>query len=231
MRNSHILVFFILSVFHLSGIVLSLPWLIKLTKPALISVLTWWFWVKTTEFANCKTRNLFLGGLLFSIAGDIFLLHSGSSHFLLGLFCFLIAHIFYIATFNTFPNFNTGLAIRQPMYTVPNIVFLTTFLMFLIPHMAAALRFPVFIYSLMITLMVVSAINLWGRVASDATKTIIAGAILFLISDTILACEKFEIFLNGETVLRLSIMLTYLLGQYYLALGTIKALSSICLVK
>ncbi len=226
MKKFFITLFFLLCAAHLTGIALSFQFLADLTKPALVAILAVWYWLCTTGDGG-KIRSLFLSGLLFSVAGDVFLMLRGSTYFLFGLSSFLIAHIFYILTFYGFSKFKHGLVFRKPVSTLPVIAFLGLFLAMVYPNVPAQLGAPVFIYSLVIALMVMSAINLFGRITATAAKTILGGAVLFLISDSILACEKFHVFSNANgTLLRIFVMATYLSGQYFLAKGMVKALSN-----
>ena len=207
------------------GIASSIQWLTILTKPALISTLALWFWVSSTKHSG-KIRNLFLLGLVMSISGDVFLMFKGPSPFLLGLSSFLIAHLFYIISFYHIPSFNKGLVFKYPLSALPVVLFLGIFLTIVFPNVPNTLRIPVLIYSLVIALMVVSAINVGKRTSPIAARTILIGAVLFLLSDSILACEKFEVFsLDKAVILRLTVMTTYLTGQYFLARGMLKALA------
>lgn len=217
-------IFWIIAATHLSGIAFSSEILTNLTKPLLVPTLALWFWLSTAQLSG-KVKIWFLSGLLFSTAGDIFLMYRGSSFFLLGLSSFLVAHLFYIFAFYKFPNFKDGLAFRKSISILPVIIFLVIFLVIVFPKVPDQLGAPVLVYSLVIALMVISAINLLGRINQPAAITILTGAVLFLLSDSILACEKFNVVAgNYAMLLRLSVMATYLTGQYFLTVGVVKAL-------
>jgi uncharacterized membrane protein YhhN len=225
MKKSLHTVFWILCASHLLGIVFAIPLLTNFTKPLLMPTLALWFWLSNPEQSG-RIKMLFLLGLVYSTAGDVFLIFPDPSSFLLGLSSFLIAHLFYVVTFYHLPNFKQGLVFKKPLITAPVLLFLGLFLTIVFPNVPNTFRIPVLIYSLVIALMVISAINTFNRTTSGAAGTILAGAIFFLLSDSILACEKFEVFsLDQAVILRLPVMITYLTGQYFLARGMLKALA------
>ncbi len=226
MKRLFISLFFILSVVHLLGITAHAQTALTFSKPALIPTLALWFWLSTTPQAG-KIRYLFLIGLLFSTAGDVFLMNNGATYFLLGLSSFLIAHVFYIITFFYFPEFKKGLVIRRPAIIIPVAMFLGVFLFMLLPKVPEGFQVPVLVYSMVIALMILSAINLTGRTSATATKTVISGAILFLISDSILGSEKFNVLTaTNANLIRFAVMFTYLSGQYLLTKGMVRQLTA-----
>ena len=75
------------------------------------------------------------------------------------------------------------------------------------------------IYAFVISLMAVMAVNRKGRVNTTSFNLIFYGAILFLISDSILAYNKFvsPIKFSG-----LAIMSTYMIAQYLITMGAVE---------
>ncbi|MCC7505722.1 MAG: lysoplasmalogenase, partial [Saprospiraceae bacterium] len=87
------------------------------------------------------------------------------------------------------------------------------------PDVPQAMRLPVVFYAFTITAMTLSVINLRGQVNSAVHNQLLTGAFLFLISDSILAINKFGHSFDGA---RMLIMVTYILGQYFLVSGARK---------
>ena len=83
------------------------------------------------------------------------------------------------------------------------------------------IKFPVILYSSVISGMVVYALNLNGKMTTQSFQIITLGALLFMISDTIIGITKFGDITIENT--RLLIMPTYILGQYLIVKGAISA--------
>lgn len=73
--------------------------------------------------------------------------------------------------------------------------------------------------------MAMSALNLWVLVSKPAAQSLFGGALLFVASDSLLAFNKFY----DPTAISYAgffIMLTYILGQYFIVNGTIRILQN-----
>jgi uncharacterized membrane protein YhhN len=81
-----------------------------------------------------------------------------------------------------------------------------------------SLKVPVLVYSLVISLMVYSALMTWTRPDWPTAAALFAslGAMLFYVSDTMLALDRF---VNPLSHARLKVMTTYHLGQIGIILG------------
>ena len=141
-----------------------------------------------------------VAALGFSLLGDVFLMLPADL-FLAGLGAFLVAHLAYIGAF--------------PASVVPRLIWLAVVLGVLAPVAIRilravpdrGLRAPVAVYSVAIALMVASAIASGSAVA-------IAGAGLFLVSDMMIAWNRF---VQPHPWAPLAIIVTYHLGQVGLA--------------
>ncbi|CAM9124998.1 unnamed protein product, partial [Ectocarpus fasciculatus] len=128
-----------------------------------------------------------------------------------GLLFFLIAHVFYIAYFFEKP-------IRLMAY-LPFAVFVVVLLCILLPEIPGDLKLPVTVYALVIGTMVGAA---WSKCINgnkwDTNKLMGAiGALIFVVSDTIIAVNKFYFpFDSAKTW----VMITYYLGQTLIAAST-----------
>ncbi|BAL98729.1 MULTISPECIES: lysoplasmalogenase [Caldilinea] len=130
-------------------------------------------------------RILIAVGLLFSLAGDIFLMLPGD-FFLWGLVSFLVAHVFFVAAFLE----QTGLQIHGHLLILFTL-YGALLLYLLWPHVGA-LRLPVLMYALVLLLMGWQASERWWSMRSASTLLAMVGALLFIASDSILALDKFR---------------------------------------
>lgn len=157
--------------------------LFRVSKPlAMVLVITVALIARTPVPAAYKT--LILAGLLCSLAGDIALMFP-EKWFTAGLVSFLAAHVFYILAFKPGP----GHPISAGMF-VPFLIFGLLMFRILAPSLGQ-MKFPVLVYIAAITAMAGLAA---GRfVYSGGTRPLLAfaGAVLFLISDSVLAYDRF----------------------------------------
>jgi len=151
-----------------------------------------------------------LCGLIFSLAGDIFLMLP-SDRFISGLLSFLLAHLFYIAAF-------TFEGARSPgvLVAVPLLIYGALMLRILLPHLGS-MRVPVVIYMLVILLMAWQALNRWMMTAEQGSVLTLAGALLFVVSDSLLALNRFKSRFRGAQIY---IMSSYFMAQWLIALST-----------
>lgn len=115
--------------------------------------------------------------------GDLFLISSQDRYFLLGLVAFLLGHLAYAAAFLIHGVGARGLAAGA-------LVALATalpILRWLSPHLDA-MRYPVYAYMLVISLMLIFAC---GTQARGGTGIILTGAVLFYLSDIFVARQRF----------------------------------------
>jgi uncharacterized membrane protein YhhN len=125
-----------------------------------------------------------LAGLAFSLAGDVALLFPERG-FVPGLAAFLAAQVLYILAFRPAPGrpLSVGLLLPFMIYGL---------LMFgLLAPGLGGLKFPVFVYVAAITIMVWLAAGRFINAGGLKPLLAFAGAMLFLVSDSILAYDRF----------------------------------------
>jgi uncharacterized membrane protein YhhN len=151
-------------------------------------------------------------GLLCSLAGDIFLMLPGD-RFIAGLVSFLLAHIAYIVAFATAPEAN--FTVVSALTLLPLLLYSAVIFGRLAPHLGS-LRLPVFVYLLAIVAMAWCAVDRC-RVAQTAPTGLAAlGALLFVLSDSTLAWNRFI----GQFKPAQAIVLgTYFAAQWLIALS------------
>jgi uncharacterized membrane protein YhhN len=131
-------------------------------------------------------RGLIAIGILFSLSGDIFLMLPGNSTFLWGLASFLAAHLFYIAGYVS----RSGFALHW-LILLPFVVYGMILFSVLLPY-TGAVRIPVILYASVLMVMGWQATEMWWALRDLPALLAMAGALLFLASDSLLALDKFR---------------------------------------
>ncbi|MDZ4826434.1 MAG: lysoplasmalogenase [Actinomycetota bacterium] len=155
-------------------------------------------------------RVWFVAALVFSLAGDVFLLFP--ARFIAGLAAFLVAHLCYVAGFWTDPPAATSLVVSA--------VFVSAVLAPVAFRILRAVREagprgdvgPVAAYVGVISAMVVSALASGNAVAG-------VGAVVFAGSDSLIAWDRF---VRSRPWMSVTIMVTYHLGQLFLVLSLLE---------
>ncbi|TGL17941.1 lysoplasmalogenase [Leptospira levettii] len=205
-----IVLFVLFSVVHLLAIVTitkeDVFYLPSKIIPILILIVALFRSFPTLE----KRGKLVAVGLVFSLFGDSFLAIPKEGYFVPGLGSFLIAQLIYSYAFTIDSKI-------KPLLAIPFLLFGSSFFMVLVPKLGA-LTIPVGFY--------ISAICLMGwRAAArnSITKPFylgLLGALVFILSDSIIA---YSMFLNREmdrSVASLGIMITYYFAQLLIYAAT-----------
>ncbi len=196
--------------------------LIYFSKPLLmVSLASFYFW--STKNNQKPFDRTILFALAFSCLGDILLLFveqqsQGMLFFAAGLGSFLLAHLAYIYSFWIFP------PSKKIQVSLPIILFFlilaASLLAFLWSGIPPDLKIRVSIYALTICSMGIMSFGMRKKVSSEAGLYLIAGALCFILSDSLIAINKFHPTLELWQP-RVSIMLTYLLAQWLIVRGVI----------
>ena len=216
LNTSHKL-FWVSSLLNLVGNFMGLDPLAMVAKPFLMISLAHYFWYETEH--RRKLANIFSVALLCSWMGDIFLIWGHIKVcFLVGLISFAIAHILYGFTFLKVAV--TRSRQFKPLVLVGGVlvlVFAFTYGRFLWEH-TGAMKIPVLVYLVIIVSMALSALFRYGATGTSSYFLTVFGCVLFMASDSILAYAKFvkSFYFDG-----FAIMLTYILGQWFLTRGMI----------
>lgn len=182
--------------------------LLYVFKPATIGLIILLAWLTGGEQPN-RYFWLIFTGLLFSAAGDVFLMLP-KDRFVPGLVSFLIAHLLYIAAFSA----PAGL-FAAPLLALPYLVGTGVLLAILLPK-TGKLAVPVIVYSIALATMGWLAASRWQALQDDASFYAMIGAILFMVSDSVLAINRFARPFRAAEVILLS---TYFAAQTLIALS------------
>lgn len=158
-----------------------------------------------------KYKIFIIAGLIFSLLGDTFLIFP-EQHFKKGLFAFLVGHICYILAFTVSGGIHFTLWIFLPIALV-SIIYLQYILQY-----SGKMKIPVSIYIVIIAIMGWLAVERFNSTPTLGTFLAAMGALLFMISDAVLALNKFsKSFFYAELI----ILATYFTAQWLLAVSVI----------
>ncbi len=217
-------IFVLLAILELAGEISGNHTLILFAKPLLMPVLTMWL-VRKTPGVRRFFRQTIIAGLLFAMLGDIFMMFThgdyGDFFFLLGLGAFLATHVCYLGGFLSEVNLRNGYLRRRPLILIPFLIFLAGFLNWLWPDIPEGMQLPVAVYAIVISTMALSVVNLQSQVKDLVFTSLLCGALLFMLSDCMIAVYKFGHPFPGA---RIAIMASYILGQWLIVHGVAERL-------
>ena len=158
----------------------------------------------TTTNNDQQYATIILAGLVFSLAGDCFLMLKPQK-FIAGLISFLIAHILYC--FGFYQLINTSLNIHALwIMLIPALAYYG----FLYKGLGK-LRFPVAVYVSAIISMTYLSFNVYEQHATTLALYGFIGAVFFMLSDSLLALNKFKL---PFKLAQPAILSTYYLAQW-----------------
>jgi uncharacterized membrane protein YhhN len=195
-----------------------------LTKPLLMLTLMAAYFYQTRS-DGAPYKRFVITGLFFSLCGDILLLFQQqyASLFIPGLVSFLLTHLLYIFYFMKIQPLQNGLLRKQPYWILLPLAYGGAFFWFLLPHLGAML-IPVALYTLVICTMLLTAINTRARIPAAVYRSFVAGAVFFILSDSLLAIR---LFYQPFPYSDLLVMATYCLAQYLIATASVRHLDDV----
>lgn len=216
-KHTGLYLFFIALGGDLLGIVLHNQAMQFVFKPMIIPSLILYLSMQQGFSGNRFLRWIMIA-LVFSWLGDVLLMFDDRDpmFFILGLSSFLLAHVFYIIYFHQL-RVNESIRVK-PLIAAGVGIYYATLLYLLFPFLGA-MKMPVTIYGLVISLMLMLAVHMLYLRDIAAGKMLMAGAILFVISDSVLAFNKFY---QAVDFAGFIIMSTYGFAQLLLVIGAVK---------
>jgi uncharacterized membrane protein YhhN len=210
------LYFFIAVLFMMTGHIES--WVTGFILKAMIIPVLMVLFVANVKVRGNRLHILMLAGLFFSWGGDVLLEipKDYGDFFIPGLLSFMIAQAMYLAAFFTAPGPN--IIKKKPLLAAPAITYGAVLVYFLSPGLGA-MKIPVLIYATVILTMLCGAINRYEKTNMISYWLVLAGAVLFVLSDSGIAFSKFIHPFSGSSWF---IMSTYVLAQFMIVAGYIK---------
>lgn len=206
--------FLLLTITDLAGIISGFPPLHFIAKPLLIPVLMLLLFFTASTVPGKK---LLLVALFFSWMGDVFLLFEDRNKlfFIFGLASFLTTHICYIIFFLRIRSASKSLLLKQPILILLVPAYGVALVWLLFPHLGE-LKLPVIVYAAVICSMLLCSLHVFKKINSPANRWYVLGASAFVLSDSLLAINKFYQPFAFAGVL---IMITYCAAQYCIVRG------------
>lgn len=221
-KNFFFILFFISVAGVFSGIFLHLKWLDYFFKPLIMISLSGHFLIHSKNIDK-KLVKLALFAFLFSMMGDSFLMFTGKGmqFFILGLSSFLAAQVFYILLFRQTVRTSGGVSFLKNNlnYLAGYIVYGTIVYSLLFNQLDITLKISVFVYMMALMGMSVMALNRFNVVKSYSFWLVFIGSVLFVISDSLIAIDKFLTAIPND---RFWVMSTYIAAQYLIMKGILK---------
>lgn len=210
--------FYTVSIINLYVQVISIPMLDYITKPMLMITLATHYLTARSQ-PPTRLTYLMLGALAFSWLGDVLLMLQGAIEgmFIFGLSAFLVAHLFYIVSYLI--SVDSSYGIPQSNFIRTRIIFLilvgAALIYLLYPNLGEML-IPVILYTIVIIGMAISGVLRKGRTTDKSFIMVYSGALLFIMSDSMIAINKF---MNPLVQAGLMIMATYIAAQLLIVKG------------
>jgi uncharacterized membrane protein YhhN len=156
--------------------------------------------------------------LLFSWIGDVILqlTQFREVFFMGGLASFLVAQFLYLIAFFSTKGENI---LARRIYLVIPVVLYGVFILWLLWGGLEDMKVPVTIYTVVILTMLVGAVNRKGKVNPQSYKLVLLGVILFVVSDSMTAINKFT---QPFELARVAVMTSYITAQYLIAIGCVR---------
>lgn len=213
MRNKSRYFFIGFSTFYLVLLLFNQEYITFWMKPLLIPILS----IMVLLEKEFPTKKLLLSALFFSWIGDVVLLfaNQGAVYFIVGLVAFLVAHLLYIILFIKIQKIKSTKYFPYTFFVVAYLIGLLSFLW----NNLYDLKIPVVLYATVLSTMLLYAIKgafIWQP---PFGKMVLLGAIFFVISDSLLAINKFH---HPIPFASFFIMGTYLLAQFLIVYGLLK---------
>ncbi|OXM87411.1 lysoplasmalogenase [Paenibacillus rigui] len=179
-----------------------LRWILKPGTIVLIMLLA------STATREVRTyRNRVIAGLFFSAVGDSFLLVHGTQWFIFGVLSFLIAHLIYISAFIS--------RWRYSPAHLAGLIPIAIYSFFLLRglHEGMIAKHAGGMWPLILVYVIVISLMIWSAVISRSPVAI-TGAILFFLSDSLLA---WNMFCYPIPLADFGVMITYYAAQFMIA--------------
>ena len=217
--NFIVYLYFIIGLVDVAADISGRHMLQLVTKPLLMPVLILLYARMVSSFVG---KDWFVvAALLFSWGGDVALMLAGGErlYFLLGLVSFLVAHVFYILAFGEVRDMSAPVVLsRRPWLMIPLLAYFMGLVSVVFPALPSDMRVPVAVYTAVICAMVSFALARYRRVGDRSFALVFGGALLFMISDSIIAVNKFVC--QGHLPMAgAAIMSTYIVAQYLIVKG------------
>lgn len=204
----------LLSLVVIAVKLLSLDYLENFLKPLLMPSLVLYYYLSNKKLQSYDYKIIF--ALIFSTLGDL-LLMPFFNQFIPGLIAFLIAHLFYIFAFKSENQKLVHLADWKKRFFIISFFIYALLLYFIYQNVeSTVLLIAVTTYATILLVLLMAAV-IRNPLNKNSSQLIVYGAFLFMLSDGMIAINKFVIEIPYEAFF---IMATYTLAQALLVEGS-----------
>ena len=205
------------------------------TKPLLMPLLAGWLVLELRRVWPVPLRWLGLG-IAFAWVGDILLMGDSDLAFTLGIAAFLVTQVSYLLAFTRVDGVRfrrgianpklpaVGLVEGQRLLLLPFAAYLVLLVALLWPG-AGTMRAPAVIYGVALCVMAAASLNLVGRMPPASAWLTFGGAVLFVLSDSLIALTEFGPWERSDASQAL-VMFTYVAAQGLIATGLVSGVQT-----
>ncbi len=195
--------FFIAAIADIWGIITVNETMKTIAKPMLLTLLA------VVYLASVKKPIFwYVLGMFFCFVGDVLLMFEGANFFMFGLSVFLLAHVVYIKVTSSF--LPKDLTVKMISSAFPFVLFFAILMYLIYPNLGKMLL-PVVVYGITISTFGAVAFLNYRSEKSTENLWLFVGAILFILSDSLIAVNKF---FEPNEIHGVSIMVSYILAQF-----------------
>lgn len=215
------LVFIVIVVADLAGEYLQNPQIDHIAKPFILVWIAGYFLLHAKNIDK-QVVKLALVAFFFSWIGDLLMMSASEfTFFMLGIASFLITQVVYIFLFLRTIDLSGNMSFlkKKPIWLIPYMAFGLIIYIVLFPQLDAVLRIAIFVYMVALLSMSAMALNRFGNGHPVSFSLVFAGSLLFVLSDSMIAINRFLVAIPYEGLL---IMTTYIAAQYLIMLGLLK---------
>lgn len=221
MKDRLLFLYLLVGLGDLIALLFDIQWLEWTCKPLLMITLGLYYLSSIDRLGEYFSKPV-IGAIFFSLIGDVALMLQGFNEnlFIVGLGAFMIAHAAYIFAYqqHRFSGEERAfLGIQKFRFSLPIVLAGTGLITILYPHLGD-LKIPVIIYALVLIIMVMQALFRYGRTNDISFWFVFVGALLFMVSDSLIAINKF---LHDFELAGLLIMSTYMAAQLLIIRGLV----------
>lgn len=214
--------FLIILVGDLTGEFFQIKWMDYTFKPFILIWIGGYFLLNAKNIDK-KVVQLAVFAFIFSWFGDLLLMFGEINfiYFILGLASFLGAQIVFVFLFLRTINLSGKKPFlkKKPYFLIAYIAYGLIVYTALYNQLDSVLRVAVFLYMVALLSMSSMALNRYGNGHPISFSYIFIGSLLFVLSDTMIAVNKFLVAIPYEGIL---IMTTYICAQYLIMRGLLK---------
>lgn len=222
MKKIFLYLFVIAGVGEIISTLTDISLLETICKPAIMITLGLYYWSSQQSQHEPVSRPL-MTAIIFSCAGDVLLMfqQANANFFMFGLAAFLVAHVFYIFSYKQHQGEESAdelQGLQKIRFALP-IILSGTGLVAILYRRLGDLKVPVLVYAGVLTYMVLVSLFRFGKTNANSFAMVFGGAILFMISDSLIAINKF---LEPLPQAGFWIMSTYIAAQFLIVSGLLK---------